>query len=138
MIRFVAIGLSFALISGCTDDTLDTSYGSYEVMRADKALERGWLAPWIPKNAILIKEVHNLDNNLSAFKFELSPGTTFNPPDSCTPLPPTELRAPVFDRYWIPSLSELRTRYDLKSCSTGFLAISADRKVFFHWSRHAL
>ena len=138
MVRFIATCLSLTLMCGCTDDTLDVSYGSYQVMKADGALERGWLVPWIPENAVLIKEVHNLDSNLSAFKFALPPGAKFNPPDSCVPASPDELRSPAFVRYWIPSLSELRSGYELKSCATGFLAISPDRKIFLHWSRPAL
>ena len=54
-----------------TLDTLVSEYASYTDAIRDGAIARGWLPPFIPTTATVIREVHNIDTNEQWLSFSL-------------------------------------------------------------------
>lgn len=112
-------------LSGCLGTTLDASYASMADAIADGAVHRGWIPEWVPATARDLREVHDLDINVSALAFDLPAGTHWRLPAHCIPVrfeqtPPTHFR-----RGWWPSRRELKRDYAFFECRR-----DPDRYVF--------
>jgi hypothetical protein len=59
--------------SGCGDDRIASSYVSLAAAEKDGAIERGWLADYLPKSARNIQEMHDLSPSTGWSTFEFSP-----------------------------------------------------------------
>jgi len=141
--EFATSVLLLAIASACERrDVLERAYASREEVVRDGAIGRGWIPAWIPESARDIREVHNVDTNVSQLAFaygvfdasDVSPGcapavpaTVILPRTSMTNWWPKALRrsSPELDRF---SLFECREEREPHA----YLAVDAkDSKAYF-------
>lgn len=125
-------------VTGCLDTTLDVSYSSMGDAVADGAVDRGWIPEWIPANARNLREVHDLDNNLSALAFEIPPRTHWPLPDGCITVRFAQTPPNHFSRDWWPSRKELEREYAFFECRRDpvrhvFVGRRLDGRGGLHW-----
>ena len=133
--------LLIGMASGCTDIDLvrEARYSTAADARAAGAVDRGWIPDWLPSQAHEIHEVHDLDTNQSALRFEVPPGNSLPPPPECRAVPFGRVRMPPFERAWWPAPSDLATRFRLLRCppqgpgGAVYLARSLDGRTVLHW-----
>ena len=70
MLRRVATVLLVAMVAACARwEVVERSYASREDVVRAGAIDRGWIPAWIPESARDIREVHNVDTNVSQLAF---------------------------------------------------------------------
>ena len=128
-----------ALLSGCTNDVVETSYDTSAAAIADGAIQRGWIPQWLPPDATDIREIHNVDTNQSTLYFSLPIGNDWHPSSTCRPAHAGQFTGPSFNRDWIPAADSERY-YDFFSCESKIpypmyeaLAVHKDRSHALHW-----
>ena len=138
MRRFIPI-LFLLVIGGCLNDVLDESYSDMNEAIKDGAIDRGWIPEWIPKTAINIKELHNLDTNQSALAFDIPSQTIWELPEQCNSITENEVELSRYQRPWLPNESKLKINFKVYLCDTNsigiseYVAISLDGRQGLHW-----
>lgn len=140
MSKFIALPLVLVLmLTGCLSDTLDASYDSV----ADVNFAKGWVPKWLPQGAVNLREVHNLDTNVSALAFDIPPGEIWHLPEHCRSVAFVDTAPSQFDRPWWPSGSSLSTSYSFYQCKAdaspdfAFVGISKTGRRGLHWRTYA-
>jgi hypothetical protein len=109
-------GLAMLLsLLGCTE-TFEESYPDVQAVRADGAIDRGWVPDWIPEGARNIREIHKIDTSESILSFEISPDARWTLPSKCQPVAYPKITAPRLDRDWWPADSDLQHSFQLHRC----------------------
>ena len=132
-----------ALLIGCTNDTLDSSYDSMGDAIASQAVAKGWIPRWLPPEASDLKEVHNLDSNSSALAFEIPDAQVWTLPDHCHPVKFSDTAPSKFSRSWWPSPEEISSSFDFYQCKADaspdftFAAIHKSGRRGLHWRTYA-
>lgn len=140
MSRLIAFQAALCLLlAGCLNDTIDASYDSMANVDASK----GWVPAWIPKGAVNLREVHDLDSNASALAFDIPQGEIWNLPEDCRSVTFADTVPSHFDRSWWPSESSLSSSYSLYQCKADaspnrtFVGISRNGRHGVHWRAYA-
>jgi hypothetical protein len=144
MFKFIALPAALALaLTGCLSDTLDASYRSMADAVSGGAVDKGWIPEWLPQGAINLREVHNLDTNVSALAFDIPHGVTWLPPEHCSSVDYGAVAPSHFGRSWWPSSKVLATSYRFFQCRPDgppdfeFVAISTSGTRGLHWRAYA-
>jgi len=76
-----------------------TNYPSYAAVASD-SVGQSWLPPFLPRDAVEIREVHDLDTEERWIAFRVAPGTLHAIVSNWSPLPWPTARRSVQDRPW--------------------------------------
>ncbi|TQM16867.1 hypothetical protein FB548_0235 [Pseudoxanthomonas sp. 3HH-4] len=139
----VLLLLTTISVTGCLDTTLDAKYPTTAAAIADGAITRGWVPEWIPVTATNLREVHNLDTNVSALTFDLPNGSRLQLPGDCKPITFPGLVPSHFNRSWWPTPEELRASYVFSRCKSDasthleFVGIHKTGQRGLHWRAYA-
>lgn len=68
-LKLLIVTLLFAMV-GCSE-RLETFYQTFNEAKKSGAVEKGWIPKTLPKSAVNIKEVHDLDTNMVWIRFEI-------------------------------------------------------------------
>lgn len=69
------IGIAFLGCIGPFSEDFESQYSDMNAARTDGAFDRGWLPEIIPNDSISIREMHNIDTNLTWGCFVIPSGT---------------------------------------------------------------
>ena len=128
------------LWSPSLDTTVEVEYATGRELKAAGMVERGWVPAWIPDEAIDVHEIHDVDNNLSAFAFRLPAGPQWTLPVDCQQASGAMFIRSRFEAEWMPG-----DRPDLRyfQCDAWTplavrrlhaVATSRDGSQFFGWT----
>lgn len=115
-------------------ETVESQFPTGRALRDAGMVEKGWVPGWIPNDAFDVREIHNVDNNLSGLGFRLRTGAKLRLPQECTRGTAHGFAEPRFDRDWLDVASG---HFDLYTCpaerqSPGdtdkFRAVAAERR----------
>jgi hypothetical protein len=139
-LQLLALTVMSTVVCSCTNDVLDASYATQADAIAAGAVKRGWIPNWIPPVATQLHEVHKVDTNQSALRFNLPPGSAWKPPKDCQSAVAGQFSEPAFSRDWIPDIEH---GYDLYTCPSGLVAaqphlfagvaVHKSGQHVFHW-----
>lgn len=123
------------LLIGCSE-TFESSYSDYE--SANILFESGWLPSWLPKTAIEIKEIHDIDTNAVSAMFNPNTNGLWKP-KNCSKIYAYESQKPMLESSWWPM--ELQYNYYetpnylfYKCGKYSYLAIQINGKEANYWS----
>ena len=137
IVASVVIGSSCA-VAGC-GETPEVYYPTYEIAVSAGAISRGWIPGLLPKSALEIHEIHNIDTNKSMLAFRYNGSEKIEVSTICEPISPFKPAKPPFNVSWWPRdvpASKLSTyRHSFYSCEGGeaFLALSKKIGEGFYW-----
>jgi hypothetical protein len=97
LIILVAI-LGILRVVGC-EETLEEYYSTFEAAAAAVsagAVSRGWIPAWLPRSAVEIHEIHNLDTNRSMLAFRFVGSDRIELGTLCEQDDPVKLKDPPF------------------------------------------
>ena len=125
-------------VAGC-GETPQVYYPTYEAAVSAGAISRGWIPALVPKSAVEIHEIHNLDTNKSMLALRFNGAEKIELGSSCERINPFKSKEPPFKVSWWPRdvpASKLSTyRHSLYSCEGGeaFLTLSEKLGEAFYW-----
>ncbi len=132
--------LCCALLAGCiAGETPQAAYPDLPAAVADGAVARGWIPDWLPADATDLHEIHDLDNNHSALRFQTDMQAPWAPPPSCRAIDAGQLTPSSLQVASWPSPASLRKGYRLYQCAEdgaatrAFLAIAGDGRHALYW-----
>jgi len=76
------------------------NYATYAEAQSDGAVERGWLAGFVPASALRIREVHSADTRAQWLVFDLPAGATGTMTSGMEPITLAEARRTGVNRPW--------------------------------------
>src|SRR3970040_1476724 len=88
-----------AAIAGC-GDSREARYKNFEA--ADEAVKQGWIPAWLPRRAVGVYEIHDLESKLSMLKFRYQRSETLKLGEDCEPVDFSEALRPAFRVRWWP------------------------------------
>ena len=123
-------------------DTTDASYTSTAEAIRSGVLGKGWIPEWLPKDATDIREVHNIDSNVSELSMAVPGPKSIRLPADCVPVLYSDTVQAYIRRRWWPSETELQQSYVFFRCSADhtdyrFVAISKAGTRVLHWRTYA-
>ena len=125
-----------AVIAGC-GETPEVYYPTYSEAISDDAVGRGWIPAWLPKSAIDIHEIHNIDTNRSMLAFRWDGADNMEFRSECEEIEPGLAEEPAFHVPWWPRdvADNSQQPYSFYACEGGraFLAISRERRKARYW-----
>jgi hypothetical protein len=137
IISLTVLASSFAL-AGC-GETPEVHYPTYEAAVSAGAILRGWIPAFLPKSAVAIHEIHDIDTNKSMLAFRFNGSEKIELGSGCERIDPFKPAKTPFKVSWWPSdvpASKLSTyRHSFYSCEGGeaFLALSEKPGEGFYW-----
>ena len=128
--------LSLAACLGTT--TIDASYDDVTEALEAGMVEKGWIPDWIPRNAVNLREVHDLDTNVSELSFEIPDAVEMRLPVDCKPVGYPETVETRIHRRWWPTEKELRESFYFLECDADaadykFVGIRKDGRRILQW-----
>jgi hypothetical protein len=109
---------------------MDSSYATKQEAVDAEMIAKGWIPAWVPQEATDLREVHDLDSNVSALAFSKSRSKQLLLPSGCRPVNHSAVQPALFNRSWWPSESALKRSYSFFRCEH-----EVDRSVFVATSR---
>lgn len=105
-------------------------------------IEKGWIPSWIPQDATDLREVHNLDSNVSELSFAMPSRSQVHLPSDCRPVAYADTVPARISRDWWPSEDTLERSYVFFQCQadhTGyrFVAIRKSSGHVLHWRTYS-
>lgn len=92
--RRVNLGIVLIMLvtlTACFNDLrLYSTYENMNEVKADGAIDRGWIPDWLPENAIGIHEHHDLDTSIRAISFTVDQLEEWPWPIECMPIETAE------------------------------------------------
>lgn len=67
----LSVALVVMLFSAGCGECVTTEYTDFQEVLADKAMERGWIPPFLPRSASEIEEQHDMNTNEFDIRFRL-------------------------------------------------------------------
>ena len=124
--------------AACAPETLDASFGSTQEAIDAGLVEKGWVPAWIPRDATDLREVHNLDTNVSELSFAKPSTTELSLPADCKPVSFSDTVPARIRREWWPAQESLERSYVFFRCQADhivnrFVAISKSGQRVLHW-----
>ena len=101
-------------------------------------VHKGWIPAWLPRNAVELREVHNIDTNVSELTFEIPNAKAVDLPEDCKPIAYAQTVQAYIQRRWWPSEEALKTQYTFFECDADaakyvFVGLRNDGKRIVHW-----
>ncbi|MEG0183099.1 MAG: hypothetical protein RR704_06555 [Stenotrophomonas sp.] len=127
--RLAIIFALTAMITSC-DLVMDSAFATKQEAVEAEMIAKGWIPVWVPDEATDLREVHDLDTNLSALAFRKPGSSQLVLPPGCRPVDHSATRPAVFNRTWWPSEAALERSYSFFRCAT-----ELNRAVFVATSR---
>ncbi len=121
---------ALSLILTSCDLVMDSSYATKQEAVDAEMIAKGWIPAWVPQEATDLREVHDLDSNVSALAFSKSRSKQLLLPSGCRPVNHSAVQPALFNRSWWPSESALKRSYSFFRCEH-----EVDRSVFVATSR---
>lgn len=69
-ILLIATLFIIACLNNSCNETISTEFATYQALEESNYLQKGWIPRVLPRDAINIKEMHNIDNNRTYGCFE--------------------------------------------------------------------
>lgn len=121
---------ALCLILTSCDLVMDSSYATKQEAVDAEMITKGWIPAWVPEEATDLREVHDLDSNVSALAFSKPRSKQLLLPPGCRPVNHSATRPALFNRSWWPSEAALKRAYTFFHCEH-----EIDRSVFVATSR---
>lgn len=136
--RAGVIGSLCLSAAACLGTTIDASYDKATEAREAGMVEKGWIPAWIPKNAVNLREVHDLDTNVSELSFEIPDAAKVQLPADCEPVEYPETIEAYIHRHWWPAEKELQESFSFLECDADaadhkFVGIRRDGRRVLQW-----
>lgn len=96
---------------------MDASYDTMQGAMADGMVEKGWIPEWTPLEATNLREVHDLDSNVSALAFNRPAATRLQLPDDCVRTEYDPSARVAIRRRWWPDEHTLGASYTHLRCA---------------------
>jgi len=141
--RFVLVAVSCLWLSACAWETLDSSYAKAQDAIDAGMVRKGWIPAWIPAEATDLREVHNLDSNVSELSFAMPRASRIRLSPDCKSIPYSETEPAWIGRAWWPDEDALQRSYVFFECRADvahhsrFVAISKGGDRVLHWRTYA-
>nr|KAJ9617622.1 hypothetical protein H2204_013576 [Knufia peltigerae] len=120
----VRLLLLFALcliLTSCDLDlVMDSSYATKQEAVDAEMIAKGWIPAWVPEEATDLREVHDLDANVSALAFSRPRSKQLLLPSGCRPVDHSAVQPALFNRSWWPSEAALKRAYTFSRCEPEF------------------
>jgi hypothetical protein len=131
-----------SLVSGCFWETTDASYGTAAEAMDSGVMGKGWIPEWLPQDATDLREVHNVDSNVSELSFTTPHAKSVRLPADCRPVEHADTVQAYIRRSWWPSEGELQQSYAFFRCSADFtdyrfVAINKAGNRVLYWRTYA-
>ena len=150
MVPRTFILISFVLLAplAACDESTYARYATYAEAEQAGAVQRGWIPPYVPANAVDIAEAHDLDLNTQRLRFRMPVADVPRLTAGMERLPlsqgwPPTVRSPELPGNWPSELSNYRITpraslhlYRAPAINSGArcLAIEMDRGMVYAWS----
>lgn len=121
---------ALCLILTSCDLVMDSSYATKQEAVDAEMIAKGWIPAWVPQEATDLREVHDLDSNVSALAFSKPRSKQLLLPSGCRPVNHSATQPALFNRSWWPSDAALKRAYTFFRCEPEF-----DKSVFVATSR---
>ncbi len=121
---------ALCLILTSCDLVMDSSYATKQEAVDAEMIAKGWIPAWVPQEAIDLREVHDLDSNVSALAFSKPRSKQLLLPSGCRPVNHSAVQPALFNRSWWPSEVALKRAYTFFRCEPEF-----DKSAFVATSR---
>lgn len=100
----------------------ESSFATYEELKASGLIERGWIPEYLPKSATEIRESHDIDTNSGWASFQYEVGDTAIADEGCQLLHNT----PAGRKYLCPPLEKQTLILVLRTDGTGSVGMYTD------------
>lgn len=145
MPKFLKIPLAALLLlvaAGCFLETMDASFATAAEARAAGYVAKGWIPPWLPGDATDVREVHDLDTNVSELSFAIPARDSLELPPECKPVEYSGTVRAYIRRHWWPGETELQQSYVFFRCPADaadyvFVSVSKAGTRVLHWRTYA-
>ncbi len=123
------------LVTGSRFDTLQAA-GEQDMVR------KGWVPEWVPPDATDLREVHDLDSNVSELAFRKPVATMVQLPAHCRKTTYTSSARASIQRSWWPPESVLQMSYTVFNCGPDhgratFAAVSDSGDQVLFWRTYS-
>lgn len=140
--RFVFVLMLGISVTACAWETLDSSYGTAKAAVDAGMIEKGWIPAWVPQDATDLREVHNVDSNVSELSFAKPTTRPVRLPTDCRQVAHADVFPPWIGRDWWPDDDVLARSYTFFQCQADhteyrFVAISKAGDRVLHWRTYA-
>lgn len=138
----ILFALCLILTSCDLDLVMDSSFATKQEAVDAEMIAKGWIPAWVPEEATDLREVHDLDSNVSALAFTTPRIKQMLLPSGCRPVDHSATRPAPFNRSWWPSESALKRSYTFFSCEpefdkSVFVATSSTGNRVLYWRTYA-
>ncbi|WP_223482599.1 MULTISPECIES: hypothetical protein [Stenotrophomonas] len=99
---------------------MDSSYATKQEAVDAEMIAKGWIPAWVPEEATDLREVHDLDSNVSALAFSKPRSKQLLLPPGCRPVNHSATQPALFNRSWWPSETALKRSYIFFRCEPEF------------------
>lgn len=106
----------FLALTACSM-VMDASYDSMQDAMAKGMVEKGWIPEWTPLEATDLREVHDLDSNVSALAFNKPAAIRLQLPDDCVRTEYDPSARVAIRRRWWPNEHTLGASYTHFRCA---------------------
>ncbi|MGG6342118.1 hypothetical protein ACQ5SA_02570 [Stenotrophomonas indicatrix] len=111
---------ALCLILTSCDLVMDRSYATKQEAVDAEMITKGWIPAWVPEEATDLREVHDLDSNVSALAFSTPRSKQLLLPSGCRPVDHSATQPAPFNRSWWPSEAALKHSYSFFRCEPEF------------------
>lgn len=134
--------LCLILASCDLDLVMDSSYATKQEAVDAEMIAKGWIPAWVPEEATDLREVHDLDSNVSALAFSKPRSKQLLLPPGCRPVDHSATQPALFNRSWWPSETALKRSYTFFRCEPEFgksifVATSSTGNRVLFWRTYA-
>ncbi len=118
----MGLPILFALCSILTscDLVMDSSFATKQEAVDAEMIAKGWIPAWVPEEATDLREVHDLDSNVSAPAFSKPRSKQLLLPPGCRSVNHSATQPALFNRSWWPSETALKRSYTFFHCEPEF------------------
>lgn len=133
---------ALCLILTSCDLVMDSSYATKQEAVDAEMIAKGWIPAWVPEEATDLREVHDLDSNVSALAFSKPRSKQLLLPPGCRPVNHSATQPALFNRSWWPSETALKRAYTFFRCEPEFgksifVATSSTGNRVLFWRTYA-
>lgn len=133
---------ALCLILTSCDLVMDSSYATKQEAVDAEMIAKGWIPAWVPEEATDLREVHDLDSNVSALAFSKPRSKQLLLPSGCRPVNHSAVQPAMFNRSWWPSEAALKRAYTFSRCEPEFgksifVATSSTGNRVLFWRTYA-
>ena len=137
-VRLGVIGILCFSGAGCLGTTIDARFDDATEAVAAGMVEKGWIPAWMPKNAVNLREVHDLDTSVGELSFEIPDAGKVRLPADCKSVEYSDTVEAYFRRRWWPTEKELKESFSFLECSADgadykFVGIQRDGRRVLQW-----